>query len=281
MLRSVLLLLLAMFSIQYGASLAKQLFPVLGAAGTTTLRVLFSAIVLTVMARPWKTKIPIKSWQVIALYGLSLGSMNLLFYMALQKIPLGIAVALEFVGPLGVSLYYSRKKIDLLWIGLALLGIIVLIPFDMTSAHALNLKGIALALAAGFFWGLYIIFGRKAAQAGPGLTVTAWGMWFAVLAVTPWGVSWDSEKISNISLWPVALAVALLSSTIPYALEMQALKKIPAKTFGVMMSMEPAIATLIGFIFLQEMLTGLQWVAVASVAIASAGSARSSQQNSK
>lgn len=277
MFRSVLLLLLAMFSIQYGASLAKQLFPVLGAAGTTTLRVLFSALVLSVIARPWRTKIPLKSWQIIALYGLSLGCMNLLFYLALEKIPLGIAVALEFVGPLSVSLYFSKKKSDWLWIGLAWIGIVVLIPFDMSSAQALNLKGIALALGAGFFWGLYIVFGRKAAAAGPSLTVTAWGMWFAVLAVLPWGLSWNSDKISNVGLWPLAFAVALLSSTIPYALEMQALKKIPAKTFGVMMSMEPAIATLMGFIFLQEMLTGLQWVAVASVAIASAGSARNHQ----
>lgn len=275
MFRSVLLLLLAMFSIQYGASLAKQLFPVLGAAGTTSLRVLFSAVVLTIIARPWKTKISVKGWQLIALYGVSLGCMNLLFYMALEKIPLGIAVALEFIGPLGVSLYYSRKKIDLLWIALALIGILVLIPYDMSSAHALNLQGIALALAAGFFWGLYIVFGRQASQVGPGLTVTAWGMWFAVLAVFPWGLVHDSHKISNVSLWPLALVVALLSSTIPYALEMQALKKIPAKTFGVMMSLEPAIATLIGFIFLHEYLAWYQWSAIVLVVMASGGSSSS------
>lgn len=273
MFRSILLLLMAMVSIQYGASLAKQLFPVLGAAGTTTLRVFFSALILTVVGQPWKTKISLKNWPIIALYGLSLGSMNLLFYLALERIPLGIAVALEFLGPLGVSLFFSRKKSDLIWILLAVVGIVVLIPFDLSSPQALDVQGIALALAAGFFWGLYIVFGRKAGPAGPSLVITAWGMWFAVLAVMPWGLSLHAAKISNITFWPLAFAVAILSSTIPYALEMHALKKIPPKTFGVMMSIEPAIATLIGLIFLRESLTASQWLAIACVAVASAGSA--------
>jgi inner membrane transporter RhtA len=261
-----------MFSIQFGASLAKQLFPHLGAAGTTSLRVLFSAIILTVVARPWNTKIPFKGWQIIALYGLSLGSMNLLFYMALERIPLGIAVALEFVGPLGVSLFYSRKKADVFWIVLAVIGILILIPFDIGSSHALNLKGVAYALAAGFFWGLYIIFGRLASAVGPGLAISAWGMWFAVLAVIPWGFTLHGAKLAKIGLWPLALVVALLSSAIPYALEMQALKKIPPKTFGVMMSLEPAIATLMGLIFLHEYLHWYQWMAIVLVIVASWGS---------
>ena len=264
-----------MFSIQYGASVAKSLFPHLGAWGTTTLRVLFSAIVLTAIARPWNTKISWKSWQAIALYGVSLGSMNLLFYMSLQRIPLGIAVALEFIGPLGVSLYLSRKKSDLLWILLAVIGIVILIPFNISSVNALDLKGIAYALAAGFFWGLYIIFGRRASEAGPGLVVTAWGMWFAFIAVIPWGWVHQSHKIFQWGLWPLAVVVALLSSTIPYALEMQALKKIPPKTFGILMSLEPAIATLMGFLFLHEHLAWYQWSAIGLVVVASAGSSSS------
>lgn len=279
MFRSVVLIILAMFSIQYGASIAKQLFPFLGPAGTTSLRVLFAAILLSVISRPWKTKLSSDAWYVIALYGLSLGCMNLLFYLALEKIPLGIAVALEFVGPLGVSLFLSRKKLDLLWILLAVVGILILLPIDISAGSDLNWQGIALALAAGFFWGLYIVFGRKAGQTGSSLVVTTWGMWFAAIAVMPWGLAFRGADIANLSLWPTALIVALLSSTIPYALEMKALKNIPPKTFGVMMSIEPAVAALMGFLFLHERLTMSQWTAIVLVAVASAGSASSVQRD--
>lgn len=273
MLRSILILLLAMFSIQYGASLAKTLFPALGPWGTTFLRVLFSASVLLILARPWKVRLERSMWKSIALYGFSLGSMNLLFYLSLQKIPLGVAVTLEFVGPLGVALLWSRNKSDFLWIALAAAGIFLLLPYDMSAPGSLDPLGVFLALAAGVFWGLYIIFGRQASAHGAGLVITAWGMCFAALAVLPWGFLFNFKSAMQVSLWPLALAVALLSSTIPYSLEMQALKKIPVKTFGIFMSLEPAIAILVGALFLKEYLEWYHGVAVGCVMLASAGSA--------
>lgn len=271
LLSSIGLILIAMFSIQFGASVAKQLFPVAGVAGTTALRVTIAALLLSVAAKLWKHNISWQSLPALAGYGLSLGFMNLLFYFALERIPLGIAVALEFTGPLVVALLASKKSWDILWVVLAGMGIYLILPASSSNA-SLDVIGILLALGAGVFWGLYIVFGKSAAKHGNSLEVTAWGMWFATMVALPAGIYFNFTQIQDISLLPMGFAIAILSSALPYSLEMKAMRNMPAKTFGVLMSMEPAVATLMGLLVLKETLSATQWAAIVCIMIASAGS---------
>lgn len=271
LLSSILLILTAMFSIQYGASVAKQLFPLAGAAGTTALRVSISALILLVLAKVWKHKISWRSLPMIAAYGASLGSMNLLFYFALERIPLGIVVALEFTGPLAVALLSSKRVLDLVWAFLAAIGIYLILPLSSSSSN-LDVMGVVLALGAGLFWGLYIVFGKSAAKSGDSLQVTAWGMVFAAMVTAPFGIFLNGSQIADMSLLPMGVLVAILSSALPYSLEMKAMRHIPTKTFGILMSLEPVVATLTGFLFLRESLSLPQWAAIVCVMLASAGS---------
>ena len=265
------ILILAMCSIQYGASVAKKLFPLAGVAGASSLRLLFASIILVLVFRPWKVKFKKEEWKSLSLYGISLGLMNLSFYYALQRIPLGIAVALEFTGPLAVALFASRKKVDFLWAFLAAAGIFLLLPKTDSSA-ALDPIGMFFALLAGFFWALYILFGKKAGDSHSGGVASAMGMAFAAVVVLPFGLTVDASRMFTAEALPIGLFVALFGSAIPYSLEMMALKKMPTKTFGVLMSLEPAVASLIGLIFLSEQLTVIQWLAISSVIISSLGS---------
>jgi inner membrane transporter RhtA len=266
----IAVLIAAMLSIQVGAAIAKQLLGDLGAYGTATLRLCFAAFILCIVCRPWRIRLEKVSLLPLLLYGLSMGCMNVLIYLALMRIPLGIAVALEFMGPLAVAIWASRRPIDFIWIALATLGVLALLPTTDSQA-ALPWQGIAYALAAGVCWALYIIFGQKAGAFAPSGIVTSIGMTVAALAVTPIGIAHAGSELLNQSFWPTALMIACLSSALPYWLEMMALKRLPAKTFGVLMSVEPAIAALSGLIILDERLTIMQWGAVASVMLASAG----------
>lgn len=270
LIKAILLLLIAMFSIQYGASIAKGLFPIAGAAGTTALRVGFSAVILIIVTRLWKQKIPLSALPSLAVYGVSLGLMNLLFYFALERIPLGIAVALEFTGPLAVAILATKRWIDGMWAVLAAVGIYLILPQE-SSSQPLDLIGVALALGAGLFWGFYIIFGKRASAKVESHQASAVGMVFAALATVPVGIYLNSEQIFQTALIPFAIMIAILSSALPYSLEMRALKNMPTKTFGILMSLEPAIATLMGFLFLKEYLNITQWIAIACIMVASAG----------
>ncbi|UZM16362.1 threonine/homoserine exporter RhtA [Pseudomonas kielensis] len=263
------LLLIAMASIQSGASLAKSMFPVVGAQGTTTLRLIFASVIMILLLRPWKAKLTARSLQTVAVYGVALGGMNLLFYMSLQTVPLGIAVALEFTGPLAVAIYASRKAIDFLWIGLAIVGLLLLIPTDAGSA-SIDLMGAGYALAAGVCWALYILFGQKAG-ADNGVQTAALGVMIAAIFVTPFGVAHAGATLLTPSLIPVALGVAVLSTALPYTLEMIALTRMPARTFGTLMSVEPAIAAMSGLLFLNEYLSLAQWMAISCIILASVG----------
>lgn len=267
MLKSVSILLLAMLSIQFAASQAKQLFSVLGVAGTSSLRLLFASIMLMIVFKPWQTNFN----RSVIVYGGSLGLMNLTFYFALQRVPLGIGVALEFIGPLAVAIFSSRKKIDLLWAFLAATGIVLLLPRE-TAVAKLDPVGIFLALLAGGFWALYIIFGKRAGSSLKGGVATSAGMLVAAIIVLPVGLGLDGDKLLNVSAIPLALMVAFFGSALPYSLEMVALKKLPSQTFGVLMSLEPAVAALMGLMFLGESLTLFQWMAVFCVIISSLGS---------
>lgn len=276
MLKPIIFILIAICSIQFGATVAKKLFPILGPAGTSAMRIYFASIMLLVLFRPWRFKLNPSQKKFLFIYGASLGCMNLLFYAALERIPLGIAVALEFTGPLAISILTSKKKLDFLWIILAGIGIYLLLP--SSTGAPLDLVGMLLALGAGFFWALYILFGKKAGQDIPGEVAASLGMTIAALVVMPFGFYVSGMKLLDNSLWPLGILVGFLSSALPYTLEMFALKKVPTKTFGVLMSLEPAVATIAGFLFLSEALTALQTFAIISIIVSSLGSTLTSRQ---
>ena len=268
------LLLIAMLSIQLGAGLAKQLFPMAGAAGTTSLRLFFAALILILVWKPWRHKFSRAEIKNLFIYGTSLGLMNLTFYLALKRIPLGIAVALEFLGPLAVAIFSSKRTIDYLWAILAMVGIFLIFP-SADLNQAIDYLGVFFAVLAGLFWAFYIIFGQRAGTDLHGGIASCMGMFFALIVALPFGLIIDGEKLLNPQILPMAVAVAILSSALPYSLEMYVLKRIPSKTFGILMSAEPAIASLVGLIFLSEALTSLQWTAILSIIIASIGSSLS------
>jgi inner membrane transporter RhtA len=253
-----------------GTSFAKQLFPVVGALGTTSLRVGFAALILLAIWRPWRWALSRADALSIVRYGIALGLMNLLFYMSLRTIPFGVAVAIEFSGPLAVALWSSRKRIDFVWLALAVLGLGLLLPLQ-GSAAALDPVGVAYALAAAVFWAAYIVFGKRVDHLHAGHSV-ALGLAVAAVVVVPLGV-WEAGA----ALWDpqvllFGLAVAAVSSAVPISLEMVALKRLPKEAFGIMISMEPAVAALLGLVLLSEHLTALQWLAIGCTMLAAAGS---------
>ena len=266
----VVLLLFAMVSIQSGASLAKSLFPVVGATGATALRLALATVLLAAVFRPWRMRVTRQQWPSLLLYGISLGLMNLMFYKALETVPLGIAIALEFTGPLAVALFGSRHLRDAAWVALAVVGLVLLMP--KTGTQALDPVGAAYALGAGVCWALYIVFGQKAgSEHGP--QTVALGTFIAAVVAVPFGIAHAGADLLSPALLPIALGVALLSTALPYTLEMVALTKMPTRIFGMLMSLEPAIGALCGLLFLHERLSMLQWLAIAAIIIASAGAA--------
>lgn len=263
--------LLAMVTIQSGASLAKQLFPIVGPEGTTALRLGFAAAILWLVFRPWRAFPQGRDWRNIIIYGLCLGGMNILFYLAIERIPLGIAVALEFTGPLAVALFSSKRKSDLMWVGCAIAGIVLLMP-DLSSAQGLDFTGALMALGAGACWAGYILFGtRSGKQASGGITV-ALGMTVAAIMLVPVGAVTQGLALFSWEVLPLGLLVGVLSSALPYSLEMVALRNMPTQAFSILLSLEPAIAALAGLAILGEHLNLLQWAAIALVIVASIGS---------
>lgn len=265
----VSLLMVAMFSIQIGASLAKSLFPAVGAMGATSLRLGFGTLLLWLVLRPWRMPWGTLPWKMLLGYGVSLGLMNALFYLSLETVPLGIAIALEFTGPLGLALFASRRPRDVAWVALAVAGLLLLVPWSSQQA-ALDPRGVAYALGAGLCWALYIVFGQKAG-ANHGAQTVALGAAIAAVVAVPWGVMASGMDLLAPALLPLGLGVAVLSMALPYGLEMVALTRLPVSTFGMLMSLEPAIGALCGFVFLREHLGALQWLAIVAVVIASAG----------
>lgn len=253
-----------------GTSQAKQwLFPALGAQGTSAMRVGFSALVLMLVFRPWRFSLTRPQWAAIARYGLALGLMNLLFYMSIQTIPFGLAVAIEFTGPLAVAVAGMRRKLDAAWVALAVLGLVLLLPWQGVD-KALDPTGVAYALGAAVFWAAYIVYGKRAGQL-PGSAVVAWGMGFAALVVVPVGAWHAGAALLNPQLLAIGLGVAVVSSAIPISLEMFALQRLPKETFGVLTSTEPAVAALLGWLLLAERLSLSQWLAIACIMGASIG----------
>jgi len=270
-------ILLAMVSIQAGASLAKSLFPVMGPVGGTTLRLIIAALLLAAVYRPWRGRSLRGSWPATVGYGLSLGFMNLFYYLALERVPMGVVVAIEFLGPLGVAIAVSRRTVDFAWIALAVLGLLLLLPVA-PGAAALDPLGLVFALLAGLGWALYIVFGTRAGSDHGGRSV-AIGMIVGAVAITPVGAAVSGAALFAWQWLPLALVVAILSSALPYTLEMYAMTRMPTRVFGVFMSVEPAIAALVGLVVLGEVLAPGQWVAIGCVMLASFGSALTARRS--
>jgi len=264
-----------MLSISTGAALAKGLFPVFGPLGTTAVRFVIAALIMVIVLRGWRAKITRENWSSLALYGAMLCGLNICFYMALTRLPLGIASAIEFMGPLAVSVIYSSSRKDYLWAALALVGLLLLMPLG-GSADGLDPIGILWALASAVCWALYIVFGQKAGVQH-GAQTSALGMVIAALIAFPIGAAEAGEALFRFDLLPLVILVALMTSAIPMSLEMFSLQRLPTRTFGVLLSIEPVIGAVVGFVVLKEALTIVQACAIALVVIACAGASQSAR----
>lgn len=275
----ILVILIAMCSIQSGAALAKSLFPLVGAPGVTALRLALGTLILVCIFKPWRLRFTREQRLPLLFYGLSLGAMNYLFYLSIQRIPLGVAVALEFTGPLAVALFGSRRAVDFIWVALAVLGLWFLLPLGQSIAHV-DLTGAALALGAGACWAVYIITGQRAGEEHGPATV-AMGSLIAAVVFVPIGAFQAGDVLWQWSILPLGLGIAILSTALPYSLEMIALTRLPTRTFGTLMSMEPALAAVSGMLFLNETLTGTQTLALLAIMAASMGSTLTLRRESK
>ena len=265
------LVLLAVTSVQFGAALAKTLFDEIGAGGAVFVRVLSAAIVLALIWRPRIAGHGARDLRLAVLFGLALAGMNLAFYSSLDRIPLGIAVTFEFVGPLGVAVFGSRRPLDLLWVALAAAGIVLL---SGLGGGGLDTLGVALALLAGGFWAAYILLSARVGQAFPGGAGLTLAMVVAAVPLAPVGIADAGADLLVPWVLAVGAAVGIMSSAIPYMLELEALRRLPAGVFGVLMSLEPAVGALAGYIVLDEELATREVAAILLVVAASAGAAR-------
>ena len=267
----VALVVIAIASVQVGAALSKSLFDEIGPGGTVFVRVAAAALVLALVWRPSIAGRSRRELGLILPFACVLAGMNLAFYAALERLPLGIVVTFEFVGPLGVAVLGSRKPLDLAWVGLAAAGILLLSDFGTADLDGV---GVALALTAGAFWGAYILLTARVGQAFPGGSGLSLAMLLAVIPLAPIGIADGGSELLVPSVLLVGAAVGILSSAIPQALELEALRHLPTGVFGVLMSLEPAVAALVGFVVLGEDLATREVVAIMLVVAASAGAAR-------
>jgi len=265
------LVLGAVASVQFGAALAKTLFDDLGPGGTVFLRVLFAALLLLALWRPRLAGRPRDELLLASAFGVALAGMNLSFYGALDRIPLGVAVTFEFVGPLGVAVAGSRRALDLLWVVLAAAGILLLSDFG--DFGGLDSAGVGLALLAGAFWAAYILLSARTGRVFPGGSGLALAMLVASVLLLPVGVADGGDGLLQPDLLIIGVGVAMLSSAIPYSLELEALRRLPQSVFGVLMSLEPAMAALAGFVVLGQDLRARELLAIVLVVAASAGAA--------
>lgn len=264
-------LLAAMLSTYVGAAIAKHLFPLVGSQGVTALRVGLAACVLLAWRKPWRTPLARRDLPNLLIYGLMLGCMNLLIYGAFARIPIGIAVAIEVTGPLLVVLAGSRRARDFAWLACAVSGLWLLLPLHANAA-ALDPVGIALAGGAALCWAMYIVFGKRVSHLQGGQAV-GWGMLAAALFTVPVGAVHAGTGLLAPGVLAAGLGVALLSSALPYSLEMLALKRLPQRVFGLLVSASPAVSALAGWLVLGEQLTATQWLAIAMIIAASGGAA--------
>jgi inner membrane transporter RhtA len=262
------LVVLAVTSLQVGAAFAVELFDELGPAGAAFGRLGFAAVVLVAIWRPRLRGRARGDLGVAVAFGLALGAMNLCIYEAMDRIPLGVAVTFEFVGPLGVAVVGSRRALDLLWVVLAAAGIVLLADY---GGGSLDATGVAFALAAGVLWAAYIVLSQRTGTLFGGGSGLAVAMVAGAALVAPFGIAGAGSELLRPELLGALLAVALASSVLPYSLELEALRRLPARVFGVLMSLEPAVAALAGLAVLGQDLAARDWLAIGLVVVASAG----------
>jgi inner membrane transporter RhtA len=275
---AILLVLGSCSSLQAGAALAMRLFPVLGAPGATLLRLGLAAIVLLAVTRPRVSGWRRRQWQAVLLYGVSLAGTNAFFYAALARLPLGTAVTIQFLGPLTLSAALSRRMRDLGWVLLAVTGVAIL---GLTESHGttaggsggpLSLVGVAFALASGAFWATYIITGARVSATVPGRGGLAVAMTAGALILVPFGLRGAAQIASAPHLMPLAFGMAMLASVVPYSLELAAMRRAPKRVFSILLSLEPAVATMAGWLLLGQHASAVALAAVVIVVAASAGS---------
>jgi inner membrane transporter RhtA len=264
-------LLVAIVSVQFGAAFAKQLFPALGVERATFLRLALGALLLAPVLKPWRLRVSAREWPLLLAYSGVLGGMNFTFYLAVQRIPLGIAVALEFIGPLGLAVSLSHKRIDLLWVALAIIGLLLLLPLS-SHGQAVDPVGVMFALAAAALWASYSLLARRiGTQQGTGIIGLA--MAIAALMVLPFA-AWQPGSVTITPHLAVAvLIVAIFSSALPFPLELFALTGMPIRVYGTFTSLEPALGTLMGLLVLRELPSGVQLAGIAAIVAASLGAA--------
>jgi inner membrane transporter RhtA len=280
------LVVLGILSVQVGAAFAKGLFPVLGPYGTVFLRLIFAALILMVAWRPRVRRHERSGgrpdYLLVLLFGLVFAAMNTSFYASLDRLPLGVAVTVEFVGPLGVAVFGSRRLLDLLWAALAAGGIVLLTPLAGVGGVGgvqVDPLGLALALVAGLCWAAYILMSVRVGRSFPGGTGLALGTAVGAVLVAPLGIWQGGQQLLDWSILATGAAVALLSSVIPYSFELEALRKLPARVFGVLMSIEPGIAAIVGFAVLGEALGERELLALGLITAASVGATRYRAEN--
>ncbi|MFZ7791957.1 EamA family transporter [Acinetobacter lwoffii] len=277
MVQAPLILLIAMISMQSSGSFAKYLFGQFPILTVSAMRLLLGAVILALIFKIWQIHFRQIKWPAIISYGLALAGMNLLFYLSINRLALGIAVSFEFIGPLSVALFYARQKFDFVWVGLAILGLVLLFPFDQ-AAQPLDPIGIAFALGAGACWALYMVAGQRPSGVSGNHTVCL-GMFVGMLVLMPIALfaGMPAHTFEPMSLL-YFVALAVLASALPFTLEMIALRNLTALSFGTLMSLEPAIAALSGLLFLGETLLWTQWLALATIISASVGCTVTSQR---
>lgn len=267
-------MLFPIVSVQLGAAIAKGLFDALGPGGTVFLRISFAALVLLLLVRPKLRGHDRSGYLVATVFGLTLAGMNLSLYLAIDRIPLGVAVTLEFLGPLGVAVAGSRRPLDLLWAVLASAGVLLLAPLDVLGGTNLDPVGVAFALLAGCLWACYILLSARTGSAFAGGTGLVIALCVGTVVLLPVGVAGGGYALLDPGLLLAGFGVAMLSSAIPYSLELEALRRLPARVFGVLMSLEPAVAALVGLLVLGERLDSRAVAAVLLVTVAAAGASR-------
>ncbi len=265
-----LFLSLSLCGFQLGATIAKPMFDIVGAQGASALRLGMAAVMLAVVFRPWRVPIDGRLRWLLLGYGLGLAGLNLFFFMALRTIPLGVTVALEFLGPLGLAIATSRRRLDFVWAVLAGIGIFLLMPLRGLSA-GLDPVGVAFALLSASCWAGYIVCGQKTGSALPSHITAAIGVAIAALVVLPFGVARAGTDLLRGDVLLLGLTIALVSGSLPYVLDLVAMRSLPTRVFGILMSLEPAVGALFGFVILGQKITALQGAAIAAIMAASAG----------
>lgn len=267
----VIMVMIATFSLPVGAALATSLFPYGGAWGVSALRLGLASVMLLLFVRPTPWRWSGAAWRNVALFGISLAGMNGFFYAAIERIPLGVTVAIQFVGPLALAVILSTNRRDLIWIGTAGLGLILLGLESMTGPVEFDVVGILFAALAGVSWALYILFSARVGRSLPGLQGLPVAALIAAIVLLPVGFSGVAELVSTPAIYWLMLTVAFISTVVPMSLELAALRRLPRHTFSILLSLEPVFAALIGWVLLDQSFGFLRGLAVMLVIGATLG----------